>query len=233
MQAIIFAAGRGTRMGALTETTPKSMLPILGRPILEYKLESLPENIDEVVLVVGYLGGVIHDHFGGMYGGRRLLYVEQETPAGTADALWKAKEVLHGRFLAMNGDDLYAKADLEKCIAQDGWSMLVAQRNPIGSGGKIVLDSDDRVLGIEEGTHEGAGFVNAGVYVLDDRFFNYTPVAKGPGEAEVGLPQTMMTAAADIAIHAARATFWIQITAPADLALAERMLERDDATAAL
>lgn len=227
MQAVIFAAGRGTRMRELTDTTPKSMLPLFNKPILEYKIEALPESIDEVILVVGYLGGVIHDHFGPEYNGRRILYVEQETPAGTADALWQAKDALKEKFVVTNGDDLYSKADTDACIAaaRDGWSLLTYKKDEMGSGGKIVLDENQNVVQIIEGTHQGSGLIGAGMYVLDQRIFNYTPVPKGPGEKEVGLPQTMMTAARDIQIHAVPATFWIQITAPEDLKKAEAILE--------
>ncbi len=77
MQAVILAAGRGTRMGALTEHTPKPMLLVNGRPVLEYIFDSLPEEIDEVIIVVGYLGSVIQKHFGGFYKGKKILYVEQ------------------------------------------------------------------------------------------------------------------------------------------------------------
>lgn len=137
MQAIIFAAGKGTRMRELTEGTPKSMLEVAGKPILQLKLDALPESVDEVILVVGYLGSVIHNYFGGLYGGRRILYVEQENPVGgTADALWQAKDILKGKFLAMNGDDLYATADMEKMLATDDWSMLVMKREELGSGGR-------------------------------------------------------------------------------------------------
>ena len=69
MQAVILAAGRGVRMGALTESTPKPMLQIKGRTLLEYKLAALPEEVDEVIIVVGYLGGMIQSHFGGEYNG--------------------------------------------------------------------------------------------------------------------------------------------------------------------
>lgn len=225
MQAIIFAAGRGTRMGTLTETCPKSMLPIFEKPILEYKLEALPESIDEVVLVVGYLGSVIHDHFGGEYNGKRILYVEQETPLGTADALWKAKDVLTGKFVAMNGDDLYATADIEALIAKE-WAMLVEKREGAFSGGKAKVNAHGEIVEILEGKHTDPGLVNAGVYVCDTRLFEFEPVPKGDGETEVGLPQTILAAAhkLHVPVHAVHATHWIQITAPTDLKKAEQIL---------
>src|SRR3989338_4786834 len=139
MQAVIFAAGRGTRMKEMTDNTPKSMLLVVGRPLLEHKIEALPENVDEVVLIVGYLGSTIQKHFGGEFAGKKIFYVEQEELSGTADALWRAAPVLKGTFLAMNGDDLYASTDLDAC-ASEPWSMLVAERDPLLSGGKVVID---------------------------------------------------------------------------------------------
>lgn len=212
-------------MNELTESTPKSMLPILGAPILVHKIEALPKQIDEVILVVGYLGSAIHNYFGGDHDGRRILYVEQDNPTGgTADALWQARDILQGKFLAMNGDDLYATEDLQGCIDTADWAMLVAERDVIGSGGKVITEADGRIVDIVEGTHGGAGLVNTGAYALDERIFSYTPVPKAAGEMELGLPQTMMTAAKDVRIDAVRSTSWIQITAPEDLKKAEDIL---------
>jgi NDP-sugar pyrophosphorylase family protein len=228
MQAVIFAAGRGTRMKELTDTLPKSMLPILGKPILEHKITALPKEVDEVILVVSYLGSSILNYFGGEFDGRRILYVEQENPVGgTADALWQAKDILKGKFVAMNGDDLYAREDIEECIRVPEWAMLVEERDPLGAGGKVIVDSSERVETIEEGVHEGKGLVNAGVYVLDDRIFRYEPVPKGPGETELGLPQTIMLAIGDIPMKAVRSTLWIQITSPEDLKKAEEILRTE------
>ncbi|KKQ79283.1 MAG: hypothetical protein UT03_C0063G0001, partial [Candidatus Moranbacteria bacterium GW2011_GWD2_38_7] len=64
MQIVILAAGRGTRMKDLTDNVPKPMLQINGKPILAYKLEALPEEIDEVIFVVGYFGNQIQQYFG-------------------------------------------------------------------------------------------------------------------------------------------------------------------------
>lgn len=225
MQAVIFAAGRGTRMGRLTESVPKPMLTVAGAPILEHKIKSLPTGIDEVILIVGYYGSVIHDYFGGQFDGRRILYCEQEnTVGGTADALWQAKDILKGTFLAINGDDLYATKDLQACLDTSGWGVLVLEQDGVWSGGKVVTDAGHRIRDIQEGTHEGHGFVNAGVYVLDERIFSYAPAPKAPGSSELGLPQTMLQAADDIDITMIVGSQWIQITSPDDLRKAEAAL---------
>lgn len=225
MQAIIFAAGRGTRMRELGETTPKCMLEVDGEPILVHKIRALPKDITEVILVVGYLGGIINQYFGGEFDGRNILYVEQENPkGGTADALWQAKGILQGKFIAMNGDDLYATRDLEEMMRVSDWAMLVLEREQMGSGGRVVFDSHKHIKEIVEGKHEGSGYVNAGVYTLDERIFSYAPIPKGEGESELGLPQTIMTAVNDIPIHAVEASEWIQITAPEDLETATRLI---------
>ena len=214
-------------MGKLTDTTPKSMLPIAGKPILEYKLEALPDDVDEVILVVSYLGSVIQKHFGGLSNGKRILYVEQETLKGTADALWLAKDLLKGKFLVMNGDDIYSKEDTERCM-KHAWTILVHEGDAKRAGGRVVVDKSHHVTAIEEGAHHGEGkiLVNTGLYFLDERIFNYSPLPKEKGSDELGLPQTMMQAVKDVPIEVVKATQWIQITAPGDLKKAEEILAK-------
>lgn len=228
MQAVILAAGRGTRMGDLVEGTPKVMLEVAGKPLLQHKLDALPEAIGEVILVVGYLGSVIQRYFGGEYNGKRILYAFQENPvAGTADALNQAQGVLQGKFVVMMGDDLYAKEDVEECIKHE-WAILVQKRDDLGSAAKVIARGG-RITSIKEaGEHKGgAGHVNTGLYVLDERYFGYSPVPKAPGSSELGLPQTIMQAAKDIKITPVEATFWMQITAPEDLEKAEQFLTKN------
>src|SRR5215212_8859235 len=109
MQAVILAAGRGTRMVELTTEVPKPMLEVSGKTLLEYKFDALPEEVAEVIIIVGYLGSVIQRRFGGEYKGKKLFYVEQEELNGTAGALWHAKDILKDRFIVMMGDDIYTK----------------------------------------------------------------------------------------------------------------------------
>lgn len=226
MQAVIMAAGRGSRMKELTDTTPKSMLRLNGKPLLEYKLDALPKDVDEVIIVVKYLGDVIRNHFGDSYGGRKIYYVEQESPtAGTADAIWKAKPHITGKFFAMNGDNIYAPQDMQVCLQYE-WAVLVLKGVPVRTGA-VITDESDRILSIAENTeHEGGvGYANTGFYLLDERFFNYPPIPKAKGSTELGLPQTMMQAAKDIVIQAVPATYWIEIKDPTDLQKAEDELK--------
>ncbi len=225
MQAVILAAGRGTRMGGLSETTPKPMLTISGKTLIEYKLDELPDSVDEVILIVGHLGSVVHDYFGGGYGGRRILYVEQETPDGTAGALWRAQDILKERFFVMNGDNLYARADMEACLSHE-WAVLVQEKEHIGRAARVITGKDGRITEIVESDSslDIPGLINTGFYLLDMRIFEYAPVPKAQGSAETGLPQTMLQAAKDIHIQAVPASFWIEIKTPDDLARAEGIL---------
>jgi len=228
MQAVILAAGRGSRMGKLTDTLPKPLLPVAGKSLLEHKFDTLPEEIDEVILVVGYLGSVIHDRFGGIYKNKHLFYVEQENPTGgTADALWQAKEVLNDPFLVMNGDNLYAQEDIMTCAKAKDWAVLVQKRDSIRTG-RVVVDHKGLVTDIlENSAHKGeGGFASTGLYTLDTRIFKYPQVPKAPGSSELGLPQTMIQAAKQIPIHAIEATAWFEIKEQSDLEKAEEFLRQ-------
>lgn len=224
-QAVILAAGRGTRMGRLTGDRPKCMLEIAGRTLLEYKLDALPEGVEEVIVVVSYLGSVIHDRFGGDYRGKRLLYVEQDSPTGgTADALQEARGLLKDRFYVMNGDNIYDPKSFADCLPHE-WAIVVRKSGQVRTG-SVTVDKHMRVLALRENTDHagGEGWANTGLYLLDTRIFDYPPVPKAPGSPELGLPQTIAKAAKDIRIQAVPADLWIEIKAPEDLEAAERRL---------
>ena len=224
MQAVILAAGRGTRMKELTEGTPKALLKVTGKSLLEHKLDILPDKIDEVIIVVGYMGSMIHDYLGGTYNGKRLLYEEQEVFDGTAGALWEAKDALSDKFLVMMGDDLYSREDIERCLMPpDGWVQLVQESNEPRTGGNVELDKDHHIVAITEGEHRDKGYIGTNLYVLDTRIFNFPKIPKSKGSQEYGLPQTAIEAAKrlNIPFYAVKATSWVQISTPEDLKKAE------------
>lgn len=227
MQAVILAAGRGTRMNELTDATPKPMLLVHGKSLLAHKLDALPKNIDEVIFVIGYQGQVIRDAFGESFNGRSIKYVEQTELNGTMGAVALAQPLIRGRFIVMMGDDLYGTEEVQAACSAPDWVVVVEKTDTMGSGGKVLVDEGDIVTGIEEGDHRGTpGLMNTNLIVLDERIFDYPMVPKAEGSNEYGLPQTVLKAslAGGIPLHAVYATSWIQITSPEDLARAESII---------
>ncbi len=231
MQVVILAAGRGVRMGDLTNDTPKPMLRINGRPILEYTLNNLPEEISEVILIIGYKGDLIKSYFGDEYKGKKIRYLVQGNLNGGAAALHLAKELLGETFLVLNGDDLYQKSDLERLISSEPPTFLAKELDESpGRLGVAKTDSNGYLLEIIESgmpRDENIKLVNIGAYFLNKNFFDYPLVKKSSkiDEKEFGLPQTLATMAKDYKIKVAKAEFWHPIGYPEDILKAEKIIE--------
>ena len=224
MKAVILAAGKGTRMGELSNETPKPMLKVLGKTLLEHKLDSLPSSMDEVILVVGHLKNKITDTLGENYQGRKITYVVQDELLGTAHSVFLCKENLinEEKFLVMMGDDIYSKEDMQECL-DNTWSIGVREADTLKDKAKVVFDEQGHIQEILE-KYQGteSGFICTGMYGLTPAIFNYEMVKIPNGE--YGLPQTILSAKNDFKIKAVQARFWLQISAPEDLKTAETFL---------
>src|SRR5438270_12586651 len=108
MDAIILAAGLGTRLRPHTLTTPKPLLPVQGRPILDWALGALPPAVDRVLVVVHYLAEQFDAYMQKQRHFAHWQTVPQGEPRGTGDALRACRLHLRSdRFMVLNGDDLY------------------------------------------------------------------------------------------------------------------------------
>lgn len=223
MQTVILAAGRGTRLRPLTYHVPKPMIRIAGKNLLEHNLDALPDKIDEIILVIGYLGEQIINHFGSGYRGRKITYAKQPHLYGTGHALFTCRDLLHGRFLVLNGDDIFGREDMEKCL-RHRQCILTSEVHGKFSGGRVRLTSDGHLDTIIEGVHNRASsLVNTGLYVIHEKFFSY-PLVRHFEKKEFLLPQTFIQMADDIPITIERASFWLQISDKAGLRRAENIL---------
>ena len=212
-------------MGELTEDVPKSLLKISGRPILEYTLASLPREIDEVILIVGYHGHKIKNHFGEKYNGRPLRYLWQMSLNGTGGALFQIKKALRGKFMVLMGDDLYHREDLRN-MAKHDLAVLVKEFDEPSRFGVIEVDANGHLVQIvEKPAQPQSNLVNAGVYVMDRRIFSY-PLVPVYGGKEFGLPQTLAQMADKHKIRVERAKFWHPNTNGNDLAKAEEWVKK-------
>ena len=218
------AAGRGTRMRELTENLPKPILPVKSRPILEYTLENLPEEISEVIFIIGYKGDLIKSQFGGQFKNKKISYIEQKELNGTAGAIFLAKDFVAGKFLVLMGDDLYHRSDLEKLISNDLAILAKEVKHPERFG-VLEVDEDDYLLEVvEKPTEYHTNLVNVGAYVLNKDFFNYDPVKIS--EKEYGLPQTLAKMAKDYKIKVVKADFWQPVGRPEDIIEAEKIIDQ-------
>ena len=224
MQAIILAAGRGVRMRPLTYDIPKPMVKVAGKNLLEHKIDILPNSINEVIIIIGYLGGQIKNHFGNEYKGKKITYIKQDKLLGTGKALWLAKDIIKGKFISMMGDDIYSREDIAECFSYD-WAILAQEVKGKTRGGRIKLRPDGHLDEIIEGVHNrSTSLMNIGLFVLQPEIFNYELV-KLPNKEEWGLPQTIVCAAQDYDVKIIPAKMWMQVTDPNDVKRVEKILK--------
>lgn len=223
MKVIILAAGEGRRMMPLTKDTPKPMLRVLGKPLLEYIFESLPDEIDTIILVVGYKRELIEGYFGGYFSNKKIVYVVQEGVSGTADALKLCRPLLGAdeRFLLMYADDLYNKESITRCLNHQ-FSILVAEIADPRRYGVVELRGNGTVSNIEEKPeHPKTHLIAPGVYVLDTKIFNYEPTeVKGEYYLTTMLDQFLK----DHPVFTEKTSFWATIAYPEDLVRAEEQI---------
>lgn len=178
MQAVIMAGGKGTRLRAITnDEIPKPMVPIAGKPILQWQIENLRRGgVTDVILVVGHLGEMIEKFFGdGSAFGVKITYYREDRPLGTAGALAELGDQLEKTFLLVFGDTVF-DLSIPRMLAfhreKGALATLFVHPNSHPFDSDIVLrNPDGRVRELLSKHEERAGWydncVNAGFYVID------------------------------------------------------------------
>ena len=222
-KAVILAAGEGIRMRPLTIEKPKPMIEVLGRPLLHHILDILPDEIDQVILVVGYKGDQIKNYFGERFEHFDITYVYQPEKLGTAHGLWLCRDLLgEERFLMLYADDLQSKEDIKKCLAHP-LSILVKEIEDPRRFGVIIADDDGKVLDlVEKPEFPVSKLASTGVKVLDHRIFNYP--ARKHENGEYYITDSLARLAKDHNVQIVHASFWLPIGYPEDIKKAEEIL---------
>jgi bifunctional UDP-N-acetylglucosamine pyrophosphorylase/glucosamine-1-phosphate N-acetyltransferase len=186
MDAIILAAGLGTRLRPHTLTTPKPLLPVAGRPILDWALGALPPGVDRVLVVVNYLADQIEAYLASQRHFSQWEVVRQEVPRGTGDAFRTCRPRLRsGRFLVLNGDDLYGAADLAALAACHAGLLVHPVDEPKRFG--IVFQKADGSLEklLEKPDLQGRRLANTGAYLFPADVFETELTVSERGEYEI------------------------------------------------
>ncbi|USN87569.1 MAG: NTP transferase domain-containing protein [Candidatus Nomurabacteria bacterium] len=223
MQCVILAAGKGTRMRPLTEQTPKPLIEVCGKPLLQHIVEALPDEVDEIILVVNYLEEQIRRHCGLHYCGKLVQYVHQENAVGgTGEALLAAAPLIEGRFMFMYADDIHGSYALKAAVTYP-YAMLSVQHDEPQHFGVLDLNSDGTLKAIHEKPAEPtSNLINIGGMVLDKKIFKYDVARSANGELYV---TDMVTAfAQDYPVMVVEQSLWLPLGKPEDILAAEKML---------
>lgn len=223
-QAVILVGGLGTRLGERTKLVPKPMLEIGGRPFLDTLIDELARYgaFDEILLLAGHKADIVETHYAAAKRGQTHILVSRETePLGTGGALVHARDLLHDRFLLLNGDSLFDFNLLDLVARAQGGRVHMALRDGVVGDryGRVVLDGDV----VRDFIAPGAGAtgpVNAGIYVVDKSVL--ADIAKLPASLEQDVFPGL-AASGELRGTAYRGYF-IDIGIPDDFAQADREL---------
>jgi len=181
MKALILAGGMGTRLRPLTFSTPKPLLSLLDRPMVMHIIDSLPMEVDTVVLAVSYMKDQLEDYFRRNDCGRRVVLVKEDEPLGTGGAIRNVRQHLDDTFFCFNGDiisslDLRDLLSFHKRHGGIGTLSLWQVLDP-SAFGVVGLDGD-RIIDFQEKPAPGTAIsdlINAGVYVFQPELLDHIP----------------------------------------------------------
>lgn len=184
MKAVIMAGGEGTRLRPLTSTTPKPMLPLANRPMMEHVVHLLRRHgFDEIVVTVAFLPNHIKTYFGdGSEFGVSISYADEPVPLGTAGSVANARDRLDETFMVISGDvltdiDLSAILALHRERGAVATLGLTAVENPLEFG-IVITREDGSIERFLEKPTWGQVFsdtINTGIYVLEPEVFDFIP----------------------------------------------------------
>ena len=177
-KAMILLGGKGTRLSALFPDRPKALAPVAGRPFLAWQLEwLLAGGISHLQLAAGHMGEQVKEWAGRQPFKDRVSVSIEPAPLGTGGAVkYALGRRRKGAVLVLNGDSLLPNMDFAGMAASFTASGLpgiiaVTQIEDSGRYGAVKFGRDGTVTGFEEKKQRGAGWINAGIYLLEASVF--------------------------------------------------------------
>ncbi|MBI4427056.1 MAG: NTP transferase domain-containing protein [Candidatus Magasanikbacteria bacterium] len=183
MNGIILCGGLSTRLGDITKNTPKILLEIGGKTVLDWQLEKLKSiGVKEVVLAAGHLAGVLKDTVSFFRLGLELIYAIEDKRLGTGGAIKHGLDYVekpNEPTIILNGDVLTTVdlADMVSRLPENGEGIILgAYVDDVASYGTLVYDENYhlREFKEKEGIHQ-PGYQNGGVYIFNPQVKKYFP----------------------------------------------------------
>jgi len=223
-RAVIMAGGEGTRLFPVTESVPKPLVRIGGKPLLEILIERLRgAGIVEFLIAVHHKSAMIREQLGdGSRLGARIDYVEEPVPLGTMGSLTLARERLDAPFFVVNGDiltkcDFRAMWDFHRSQPGAAMTVGVSLHQVEIPYGEFTLRGTRVMQMLEKPRKEYP--VNAGIYVLDPSVVDMIPVGQYFDAPE--LIHLLLSKDRIVAAHVIR-EYWLDVGRHPDLDKANR-----------
>lgn len=181
LKAIILSAGEGSRMRPLTLTKPKTMLPVAGKPIIQYNIESLRDNgIPDILLIVRYKEEMVRNYFGdGSDFGVNIFYKTQKDFLGTANAISYGEDFIDDSIIVLNGDIILDDEIIHEIIKKYNYLtpdtlMLLTEVEDPSAFGVVEIENGNIKSIVEKPKREEApsNLVNAGIYIFNKDIFD-------------------------------------------------------------
>lgn len=181
LKAIILSAGEGSRMRPLTLTKPKTMLPVVGKPIIQYNIESLRDNgITDILLIVRYKEEIVRNYFGdGSDFGVNISYKTQKDFLGTANAISYGEDFIDDSIIVLNGDIILDDEIIHEIIKKYNYLspdtlMLLTEVEDPSAFGVVEIENGNIKNIVEKPKREEApsNLVNAGIYIFNKDIFD-------------------------------------------------------------
>lgn len=182
VDAIVMAGGKGTRLNPLTETTPKPLLKVGEKAIMEHNVDRLVSfGIDDFWFSINYLANQIKEYFGnGISKNINIEYINENKPLGTIGAARKIKHFKHDNILVTNSDILtnlnYEDFFLDFSENNADFSIMSIPYN-VNIPYAVMKTSDGKVLDLKE-KPTYTYYTNGGIYLMKKEILNYIPKDK-------------------------------------------------------
>ncbi|WP_458206809.1 sugar phosphate nucleotidyltransferase [Haladaptatus sp. NG-SE-30] len=236
MQAVVLAAGEGTRLRPLTAEKPKALVEVAGKPILTRCFETVVGlGADELVVVVGYQGDQIQEYYGETFDGVPITYAWQDEQLGMAHALLQAEPCVEGDFMCLDGDcvirsDLRPLVERQREVGID--AVQHAEGVPVEAARvKAICDvtEEGELLGIEKEPDDPPepSLVAAGFAVYSPHIFDACSETELSVRGEYELAESIQRFVDDHTMHVMTTEGWsVNVNTPEERDAAERRLRQ-------
>ena len=215
MELLILCGGLGKRLRPFTLETPKPLIHVLNKPVLDYQLDFFKRHgVKDVILCTGYK----HELFEEKY--PDLIHSVEKTPLGTAGAIRNAKKNITGDFIVTNGDNIFS-FNFQKMQKKffDVRNPTLALSQLVSPYGVIDVENE-RIVQFREKPKLNL-WINAGITIFTYKSLDYFP---DKGMVEVDVYPKLVNDRKLFAFHMREESFWTAIDTPKDIENAEKIL---------